>query len=349
MTTTIRLIGAFCLALCLALVPTSEDALAQGKGKGGGKPAKDPPPPAFCASVATPTDFLDPTTLQAPDDSTHMFGRPLAGAQILETGGDIVLAVGARPNHLFIYLLDPAAGSNVIAMGQPYLTILLADIPRKLAVADFNGDDVPDFVVSGFGPVEVLMSSLDSNSVLSSYDSITLPFTGKVSVAATDSYVAVGVRDADGKRKPGKVFIYEYQPAADDFSPVLELTGTVNGDWFGEAVAFGDVLGDAGLDLIVGATGVDVAKKIANVGEMWVFDDVLKGGQGCSTHPGPGGCLLIQGGALHEERFAWQVAVAGNNVVAATKWSNPERRAQVYDNLPFSNITLNPGSSLFSG
>ena len=133
---------------------------------------------------------------------------------------------------------------------------------------------------------------------------------------------------------------------------MLELTGTVNGDWFGDAVAFGDVVGDTGLDLIVGATGVDGGiKKIANIGEMWVFDDVLNGGQtvpGCLTHPGPAGCLMIQGGALHEERFAWQVAVAGNSVVAATKWSHPERRAQVYGDLPLLSpgITLNPGYPL---
>lgn len=273
LTTTIRLIGGFFMALSLAFVLPSDDVFAKKPDKpgngGGGGGQQD----AFCAAVSAPADFgIGPvggfrgpneTFPAVPDHG--MFGRPIAGRQMHASGNevrldvdgtlavgkpnDILLAVGARPGTLLIYLLDPGTGQS---RGNPLLIPLSANA-RNLAIADFNGDGIPDFVVAGFGPVEVFVSSLqqiasEPPSFQLSYDppAHTSPdITGKVSVAATDSNVAIGVPWGDGKRgSPGKVFVYEYQTETEEvFSLPVELTGTVNGDRFGASVAFGHVWG----------------------------------------------------------------------------------------------------------
>ena len=261
------------MALSLAFVLPSDDVFAKKPDKpgngGGGGGQQD----AFCAAVSAPADFgIGPvggfrgpneTFPAVPDHG--MFGRPIAGRQMHASGNevrldvdgtlavgklnDILLAVGARPGTLLIYLLDPGTGQS---RGNPLLIPLSANA-RNLAIADFNGDGIPDFVVAGFGPVEVFVSSLqqiasEPPSFQLSYDppAHTSPdITGKVSVAATDSNVAIGVPWGDGKRgSPGKVFVYEYQTETEEvFSLPVELTGTVNGDRFGASVAFGHVWG----------------------------------------------------------------------------------------------------------
>ena len=94
-----------------------------------------------------------------------MFGRPLTAAQILSSG-NIVLAVGARnPARILIYELDPASGTVILPLpptpASPAMAVVqLEDVPRKMVTAqlNLNVDSIPDFVVAGFGPVEVLLS-----------------------------------------------------------------------------------------------------------------------------------------------------------------------------------------------
>ena len=146
-----------------------------------------------------------------------MFGRPLAAAPV---GEDIVLAVGARTARLFIYYLD----FNPALPLAPPLVSVVADIPvgdnaRKLAVADFNGDTFPDFVVAGFGPVEVITSALGPPpgypNLPVKYPSLpthTILEERGDSIDATDAiglipgYIAVGVKG--GKRDFGDVHIF---------------------------------------------------------------------------------------------------------------------------------------------
>ena len=172
-----------------------------GKGK---QPAcPDPGDPPACFPTAPNTSFgARLVEIESPTPNVFMFGRPLAAAPV---GEDIVLAVGARTGRVFIFYLEfsPPTALPVVS--------LIADIPvgdsaRKLAVADFNGDTFPDFVVAGFGPVELIMS--DSGSSTPSYPNspITILNERGDSIDATNEYVAVGVKG--GKRDPGEVHIF---------------------------------------------------------------------------------------------------------------------------------------------
>ena len=214
----------------------------------------------------------------------------------------------------------------------------------------------PDFVVAGFGPVEVILSD-PNNPSAPSYPNlpVTLLDERGDSVDATNEYVAVGVKG--GRKDPGSVHIFGMQ---------FGLTGTVlgpneNGGKFGEAVAFGDIGGicspsgelppcgeldeevpDGLLDLIVGAPGVDLAggnRKDTDWGEAFAYPDVL---QNLSITP-PG----FDTGNGKEEDFGWQIAVNGQEVFVATKWSGVDRRVDVYSpGLTAIDRTLEPPDSL---
>ena len=128
-------------------------------GKGNQPPCPDPGDPPACFPTAPNTSFgARLAEIESPTPNVFMFGRPLAAAPV---GGDIVLAVGARTARLFIFYLEFDAGGFVGSTElSPDGGFQVGDSARKLAVADFNGDTFPDFVVAGFGPVEVIMSAL---------------------------------------------------------------------------------------------------------------------------------------------------------------------------------------------
>ena len=91
-------------------------------------------------------------------------------------------------------------------------------------------------------------------------------------------------------------------------------------------MALEDVLGNDGLlDLIVGAPGVDLAgggRKDTDWGEAFAYPGVL---QNLSITPSG-----FDTGDGKEEDFGWQVAVNGQEVFVATKWSGVDRRVDVY-------------------
>ena len=177
-------------------------------------PGPGPGPGELPACFPTdPTSFGSPIhEIEAPNSAVFMFGRPLAAAPV---GEDIVLAVGARSARLFIYYLDLDAGGNLLTTSflSPVGGFLVGDSARKLAVADFNSDGNPDFVVAGFGPVELIMS--DSSSSTPSYPNspITILNERGDSIDATDAdgstpgRIAVGVKG--GKKDFGDVHIFD--------------------------------------------------------------------------------------------------------------------------------------------
>ena len=91
-------------------------------------------------------------------------------------------------------------------------------------------------------------------------------------------------------------------------------------------MALEDVLGNDGLlDLIVGAPGVDLAggnRKDTDWGEAFAYPDVL---QNLSITPSG-----FDTGDGKEEDFGWQIAVYGQEVFVATKWTGVDRRVDVY-------------------
>ena len=206
-----RLMSSMALASVLILGMGGEIVEAKppcGKGKQPACPGPGNPPACF-ATIA-PTSFGSPIhEIESPNPNVFMFGRPLAAAPV---GEDIVLAVGARSARIFIYYLD---FSPPPALPAPPVVTQIADIPvgdsaRKLAVADLNGDTLPDFVVSGFGPVEVIMSAPGP-----SYPNSPIEILSERgdSIDATDAVgsipgcIAVGVKG--GRKDFGEVHIFD--------------------------------------------------------------------------------------------------------------------------------------------
>ena len=320
-----RLMSGSALAAVLVLGMAGEIAeTAPPCGKGPNPtqcPPSDPGPwPPACLGEPTPNfTLVSPDIPNVDPDTYSMFGRPLAAAQIQPTG-DIVLAIGARTAKLLIYRLNPTDGT----LQDPNPQVVdLDDNSQKLAVADLNADDEPDFVVAGFGDVEVLLSPDYVPEFLHSKAD---------SIAATDAYIAVGV--GGGKRDYGDVFIYDSSLTLVDTVSGSDVNSPKGGK-FGKGVALGDVFGvDAMPDLIVGAPGVDgPSKKETNYGEARAFQDLSIGGG------------MFADGDAKNENLGWQAAVSGQEVFVATKWTGDDRRAEVYSSFPGSNHSvLRPGA-----
>lgn len=308
-------------------------------GKGNQPPCPDPGDPPACFPTDPTPSFGPPIhEIEAPNSAVFMFGRPLAAAPV---GEDIVLAVGARTARLFIYYLDLDAGGNLLTTSflSPVGGFPVGDSARKLAVADFNGDTFPDFVVSGFGPVELIMS--DSGSSTPSYPNspITILNERGDAIDATDAEgsipgrIAVGVKG--GKKDFGDVHIFDV--VAGNPAYLLTVPGNLapmneKGGKFGEGVA----LLDGALGLIVGAPGVNKiggGRKDTDYGKAFAYDSVFSA---------PTAAFAT--GQGKEEKLGWQVAAAGSEVFVATKWSGEDRRVEVYSASPTR--TLVPPVSL---
>ena len=217
------------------------------------------------------------------------------------------------------------------------LRIDLDDVPQKLAVANFNDHSDPDFAVSGFGKVEVLLSPL--------YEPFELHGEGD-SVAATEDYIAVGV-EGTRKKSIGKVHIYRTSDFEELASSPIIGSDAGPGAKFGKAVALRtvsdafcapsggsppcelpDIEVPAEAALVVGAPGA-----ANDFGEVYLLD-------GLTDSP----TLVAQGGGP-DDRFGWQVDFAGEDVVAASQWTSGNRRAEVYAAQPYE---LVPDQSLES-
>ena len=65
----------------------------------------------------------------------------------------------------------------------------------------------------------------------------------------------------------------------------------------------------------------DQGKKMKNVGEAWALADFENGAESV---------VFGEGNSATDGRFGWQVVVAGDDVVVASKWTSSDRRAEIY-------------------
>ena len=339
-----RVVIACGVALFLVAVaaPVDVDAQRQDSAKGGipGPPGGggENENPLVCfdvgeegGTIETQTAFGEPVATLVPSTTypnASMFGRPLVAELDRGTGqdpgaGDIVLAVGSRgPSRVHIFRLAP--GESPFPLVTELAVPELPDPSRRIVAAYFNDDDLPDFVVSGFGPVQVLVSP--------TYAPVTLQNEGD-GIAATNDYIAVGVEG--GKRSLGDVFLYDVvgdSPSCSREAPCFEpmlasLVGPSNGSRFGDDVALGD-FGGVGNDqddpdLVVGASGAkppEAGKKDTNYGVALAYADVLDWGAG----------VELASGKKKDERLGWQVEIAGQKIFVATHWGADDRRVEVH-------------------
>ena len=364
-----RLTVALLAALLLAVIGGSVDGPVYAQ-KGKPKPDKGGGGDDQCfldQVLQSPGGFSRPVLLPDPDGNERSyFGRQVDGRYVTSLSV-VAFAVteskadGHPEDAIHFYTVDPTTVASSPGMSGGVLEVMdRGSLPLgrqgQLKVADFNDDDLPDYI-----------------SVTESQDRARAELF--VSVAATPETplhwrsagqlfepdgasrygmsVAVGdiIRDIDGDgiddgidefavgapggrakggRNPGKVFVYAFNPDTEEISELLPtvVAGGTN-DQFGWSVALGDVSDNSGPpypELIVGAPATDKSK-----GAMFVFewDDVLE-----QFDAGPASVAL---GTTQGDRVGVQVAAAsvqgaaiGDAAIAATTWDTGNDRAEVF-------------------
>jgi hypothetical protein len=175
---------------------------------------------------------------------------------------------GTNPGT-YVFFLDPAMGqpqaTNPVtgAAWQNPLLVLSGVRATQAAAGDVNGDGVPDFGMAGIDGVDYLFVGSVSNATPSytAYQILPPPGTsswgqsmafGDVDGIGVDE-VVVGASGSGSKRNPSPagVFIFKYANGALNY--VREIQDPT-GAGFGNAIAVGNIDGNPGNELVVGAS-----------------------------------------------------------------------------------------------
>jgi hypothetical protein len=184
----------------------------------------------------------------------------------------------------YVFFLDPTTGQVQVtnpvtgAAWQNPLQVLTGVQARHADAGDVNGDGIPDFVLAS--PADsvayLFVGAVSASpSFTPSYTAYKIsPPTGAPSTWAR--WAALGDLDGDGKDEiavsavPGSkqavvpgVFIYKFTGTGVSFwkeiqDPTGNQTSDFSGGMHGGAIAIGNVDGNAGNDLVVGADGVNL-------------------------------------------------------------------------------------------
>lgn len=173
-----------------------------------------------------------------------------------------------------------------ITLALPYVTITQGPWIPDIAVADLNGDNVPDAVASDNGNLIVagLLSHVDASGVVGyTVTAFPLPptvdysFGQALAIGELDGIagleVAVSQKDTSTKSlsRPARIYVYRLGVGGASFDLVYTMTATTqSGDNFGNTIAVGDVTGDGRPDLIGGAPYRDTGRA-TDAGAVLVF------------------------------------------------------------------------------
>ena len=270
--------------------------------------------PIGCSTTGTPSGFSLVTVLNPvqPNGAALITTGKLGNAirvRPLDLNGDSVVdtlvafvtsgaSSGSNPGT-YIFLLDPATGvaqaTNPIT-NAPWQNpvLLLTGVRTTLAAAgDVNGDGIPDFAMAGLTNTPYLfVGSVDSTTYNPSWTAYLIsPPSG--STASLGASLALGDVDGIGhdeivvaggpsSRKDTTVpaaFIFKYASGA--LSYVRQIQDPT-GAGFGNAIAIGNIDGNPGNELLVGAPSA------SSSGLVYVFPSpVQQSNYFTLTGPGP--------------------------------------------------------------
>jgi hypothetical protein len=250
--------------------------------------------PVGCWTTGTPSGFTLVTVLNPvqPNGAALITTGKLGNAiriraldmnrdGVVDTLVALVTSGAGSPPGTYVFFLDPVTGqvqaTNPVtgAAWQNPLQVLSGVRGGHAAAGDVNGDGIPDFAMSmpNDGTAYSFVGSVSgSPSYTPSYSAYQLvPPSG--APTAWGMGIALGDLDGDGKDEvivgatPGKrdtaipaVFIYDYTGSGMSFvRKIQDPTGTqgssFGGELYGNGVAIGNLDGNPGNELVVGAVG----------------------------------------------------------------------------------------------
>ena len=234
--------------------------------------------PIGCSTTGTPSGATLQATLNPvqPDGAAlvyDLYGTQRLGDAIrvrpLNLNGHVVLVAfvtsGAGSGSVagtYVFFLDHGTGlpltnnpANGTAWRNPML-LLKGYRNNQAAAGDVNGDGVPDFVqAGGLSTPYLFVGSVDSN-YNPSWNAIPISPAASTSVALGD-VDSIGADEivfgGSPSKKPGAVFIYKYAAGTVSYlRQIQDPTGAL-GTGFGNAIAIGNIDGNPGNELVIGA------------------------------------------------------------------------------------------------
>ncbi len=178
---------------------------------------------------------------------------------------------GTNPGT-YVFFLDPVTGqpqaTNPVtgALWQNPLLVLSGVRGTHAAAGDVNGDGIPDFGMTGIDGVAYLFLASVNNASPSYAAYQILPPLGASGWGQSMAFgdvdglgvdeVVVGASGSGSKRNPGPpgVFIFKYLNGALNYIREIQDPTGVSGTGFGNAIAIGNIDGNPGNELVVGAS-----------------------------------------------------------------------------------------------
>ena len=252
--------------------------------------------PLGCSSVGTPSGFTlvaELNTLQPNGTALITSGKLGNAIRIrpldLDRNGVVdtlvTFVTSANGGATYVFLLDPTNArvqeTNPVtgAVWQNPL-LVLSGVPGLIAEAgDVNADGIPDLVLATAGSVAyLLVGNVTPGSYTLNYSAfqITRP-TGApgywaIGVAMGDldgdgaDEIAIGARPAKGEKTLPGVYLYKFTGGTPTYIRKIEDPSGALSTLFGGAIAIGNIDGNAGNELVVGAMAAN-----SNNGIVYVF------------------------------------------------------------------------------